>query len=102
MTGQATPQDLVNFLGVHRIAANERECQYLIWLSGSKQPTMSLDQFTHYITNGRPDQLPSMQSSGLGTSMLQADELLRNSSEREVAQMIEKEIGYYRQIEQLR
>lgn len=34
--------------------------------------------------------------------MLQADELLRNSSEREVAQMIEKEIGYYRQIEQLR
>ena len=38
----------------------------------------------------------------MGASMLQADELLRNSSEREVAQMIEKEIGYYRQIEQLR
>lgn len=102
LTGQATPQDIVNFLGVHRIAANERECQYLIWLAGSKQPTLSLDQFAHYLTNGRPDQLPSMQNSGLGTSLLQADELLRNTGEREVALLLEKEIGYYRQIEQLR
>lgn len=28
-------QDLINFLGVHRIASNERECQYLIWIAGS-------------------------------------------------------------------
>lgn len=43
-----------------------------------------------------------MQSSGVGSRLLPADELLRNNSEREVAKIFEKEIEYYRAIEQLR
>jgi len=35
MTDKVAPVDIINFLGVHRIASNERECQYLIWLTGS-------------------------------------------------------------------
>ena len=43
-----------------------------------------------------------MQSSGIGSRLLPADELLRNNSERELAKLWEKEIEYYRSIEQLR
>jgi hypothetical protein len=43
-----------------------------------------------------------MQSSGLASRLLPADELLRNNSERELAKLWEKEIEYYRSIEQLR
>ncbi len=44
MTDKVYPQDLINFLGVHRIAANERECQYLIWLTGSRESFLSHQQ----------------------------------------------------------
>lgn len=43
-----------------------------------------------------------MQSSGVGSRLLPADELLRNNGEREFAKLLEKEIEYYRAIEQLR
>ena len=39
------PQDIINFLGVHRIAANERECQYLIWSAGSNEPHLAHAQY---------------------------------------------------------
>lgn len=54
------------------------------------------------MTNGTAEYLPQMQSSGVGSRLLPADELLRNNSEREVAKIFEKEIEYYRAIEQLR
>ncbi len=38
------PQDIINFLGVHRIASNERECQYLIWITGSLEPYLNYSQ----------------------------------------------------------
>ena len=28
-------EDLIQFLGVHRVAANERECSFLIWIMGA-------------------------------------------------------------------
>ena len=43
-----------------------------------------------------------MQSSGVGSRLLPADELLKNNSERELDKLWEKEIEYYRSIEQLR
>jgi hypothetical protein len=39
-----------------------------------------------------------MQSSGIASRLLPADELLRNNSERELAKLWEKEIEYYRSI----
>lgn len=35
MLDKVYANDLINFMSVHRIAASERECQYIIWLTGS-------------------------------------------------------------------
>lgn len=59
-------------------------------------------RFALYLTNGSADYLPRMQSSGIGSRLMPADELLKNNSEREIAKIFEKEIEYYRAIEQLR
>lgn len=45
LTDKVYPQDIINFLGVHRIATNERECQYLIWLAGSNDPYLTHNQY---------------------------------------------------------
>lgn len=95
------PQDLINFLGVHRIASNERECQYLIWLAGSPEPHLSHSQYLHYLTNGHPQNANYLMSNS-GIGLQPADQLLRNNSERELAHLLEKELEYYRSIEQLR
>jgi hypothetical protein len=44
-TDRVTPQDIINFLGVHRIAANERECQFLIWTAGSSESYLTYAQY---------------------------------------------------------
>lgn len=44
-TDRVQPQDIINFLGVHRIAANERECQFLIWTAGSNEPYLTFAQY---------------------------------------------------------
>lgn len=43
-TDRVQPQDIINFLGVHRIAANERECQFLIWTAGSTEAYLTYAQ----------------------------------------------------------
>ena len=57
MTDKVLPTDIINFLGVHRIATNERECQYLIWLTGSSEPYLSHNQ---YITNYQGSSVTSL------------------------------------------
>jgi hypothetical protein len=55
-------------------------------------------RFTYYLTNGHPENLQRMQSSGIGSRLMPSDELLKNNSERELAKLFEKEIDYYRSI----
>jgi hypothetical protein len=52
-TDRVQPQDIINFLGVHRIAANERECQFLIWTAGSNEPHLNFSQYPQYHPDSR-------------------------------------------------
>jgi len=37
-------------------------------------------RFVKYLTNGHPDLLSNMQSSGIGSRIMPADEILKNNS----------------------
>lgn len=58
--------------------------------------------FQWYITNGQTDLLNSMANSHGPYQARLTDELIKNFGEREVSKMLEKEIEFYRTIEQLK